>query len=82
MDPGWFQLAFDFLTGLFDRVGLRKNVCKTVGTLYQPCRAAWVRADKAYTRRMAGEVGGVLRSGSGSGSHAQSVGRSWQRGHC
>ena len=25
-DPGWIQLAFDMLTGLFDRVGLRTNV--------------------------------------------------------
>ena len=24
-DPGWLQLAFDLLTGLFDQVGLRKN---------------------------------------------------------
>ena len=29
-DPGWLQSAFDFLTGLFDRVGLRTNIRKTV----------------------------------------------------
>ena len=40
--------------GLFDRVGLRKNVRKTVGMVCQPCRAAGVR-DKAYTRRMTRE---------------------------
>ena len=48
--PGWIQAAFDTLTGLFDRVGLRKNVRKNVGMVCQPCQAAGVRAYKAYTR--------------------------------
>ena len=30
-DPGWLQLAFDKLTGLFDRVGIKKNLRNTVG---------------------------------------------------
>ena len=30
-DPDWLQLEFDMMTGLFDRVGLRKNVRKNVG---------------------------------------------------
>ena len=30
-DPGWIQGAFNTLVGLFDRVGLRPNVGKTVG---------------------------------------------------
>ena len=29
--PCWFQAAFNILVGLFDRVGLRTNVGKTVG---------------------------------------------------
>ena len=30
-DPRWLQGAFSTLVGLFDRVGLRNNVGKTVG---------------------------------------------------
>ena len=40
--------------GLFARVGLQTNVCKTVGIVFWPCRAAEVRTDKAYTRKMTG----------------------------
>ena len=39
-DPGWLQSAFDTLTGIFDRVGLRANVHKTVGMVCRPFRAA------------------------------------------
>ena len=53
--PGWLQSSFDFLTGLFDWVGLRKNVCKTVSMVCMPCRTYGVRADKAYTHRMTRE---------------------------
>ena len=35
-DPEWLQLEFDMLTGIFDRVGLQKNVRKTVGIVYRP----------------------------------------------
>ena len=51
---GWIQTAFDMLTGILDRVGLRKNFRKTVGMVCQPCRADGVWADKAYKRRMMG----------------------------
>ena len=54
-DPGWLQLVFDFLTGLFDRVGLRTNVRKNMEMVCRPCQAAGVRAEKAYSRRMKGE---------------------------
>ena len=54
-DPGWIQLVFDMLTGLFYRLGLRTKVQKTVGMVCQPCRAAGVRADKGYNRRIIGE---------------------------
>ena len=53
-DPGWLQSAFDTLTGIFDRVGLRTNVLKTVGMVCRPCRAAGVRANEAYTQSMKG----------------------------
>ena len=54
-DPVWLQTMFDTLTGIFDRVGLQKNVCKTVGLVCQTCRAVVVRADYAYKHRMMGE---------------------------
>ena len=54
-DLGWLQSEFDLLKGLFDRMGLRTNICKTAGMVFQPCRADRVRADKAYTRRIMGE---------------------------
>ena len=37
-DPGWIQLEFDTLTGIFDRVGLQTNVRNTVGVV---CRSCW-----------------------------------------
>ena len=54
-DPGWHQSAFETLTGIFDRVGLQKNIRKTVGMVCNPCWAAGVRADEDYTQRMTGE---------------------------
>ena len=54
-NPGWLQTAFDTLTGIFDQVGLRKNVRKTVGVVFRPCRAVGVQADEAYKLRMTGE---------------------------
>ena len=53
-DPGWIQLTFDLLAGLLDRMGLRTNICKTVGMVSRPFWAAGVRSDKAYTQRMRG----------------------------
>ena len=58
--PGWIQTVFDTLTGLFDWVGLRTNVRKTVGMVCRPCRVAGVRSDKAYTWWMAG-LGGICQ---------------------
>ena len=46
---GWLQTAFDKLTGIFDRVGLRTNIRKIVGIVCQPCQADRVRVDEAYT---------------------------------
>ena len=38
-DPVWLQGSFDTLTGVFDRLGLQKNVGKTVRMIVHPCRA-------------------------------------------
>ena len=54
-NAGWIHAAFDTLTGLFDRLGLRENINKTVGTVCHPFRAAVAQADEAYTRQMTGE---------------------------
>ena len=35
-DPRWIQGSFNILVGLFDRVGLRKNLSKTVGMVCRP----------------------------------------------
>ena len=42
---GWIQTDFDMLTGLFDWVGLKTNVKKTVGMVCHPFRASGVRED-------------------------------------
>ena len=42
------------LMGIFDRVGMKTNVRKTVGMVCHPCRAVGVQADEAYTRRITG----------------------------
>ena len=38
-DPAWLQGAFSALVAIFDRVGLRKNVNKTVSMVCHPCWA-------------------------------------------
>ena len=52
----WLQGAFITLVGLFDRVGLRTNVRKTVGMVCRPCQAAGTQSEVVYGRRMMGEV--------------------------
>ena len=47
-------MAFDTLAGLLYQVRMRKKFHKIVGMVCKPCRAAGVRADKAYTPRMTG----------------------------
>ena len=59
-DPGWLQGAFNTLVGLFDRVGLRTNVGKTVGMVCHPCKAEGNLTTEAYRRRFAG-VGPTYR---------------------
>ena len=55
-DPQYLQDAFSTLVGLFDRVGLRTNLRKTVGMVCRPCQAAGTQSEVAYGRRMMGEV--------------------------
>ena len=54
-DPAWLQGAFNALGGLFDRVGLKTNVGKTVGRVCHPCQAAGIITKAVYGRRIMGE---------------------------
>ena len=54
-NPRWLQWDFDALVSLFERVGLRKNVGKTVSMVCQPCQAAGTQSEAAYGRKMMGE---------------------------
>ena len=55
-DPIWIQGAFNVLVGLFDRVGLQKNVGKTVSMVCHPCQATSGKITKAaYGNRLTGE---------------------------
>ena len=54
-DLCWIQWAFDTLVSLFERVGLRRNVGKTVSIIYLPCQAERTKSEAAYGRRMTGE---------------------------
>ena len=47
--------TFDSLTGLFDRVGLQKNVRKMVRMLFCLCHAVGTQFEAAYERQMTGE---------------------------
>ena len=48
-DPGWIQLKFDMLTGLFEQVGIQTNFWKTVGMVCRPCQTSRVRTYESYT---------------------------------
>ena len=48
------QRVFNVLTELFDRVGLRTNVGKTVSMACQPCCAIGGHSSEAYGLRMTG----------------------------
>ena len=55
-DPAWLQGTFNALVGLFGRVGLQKNVGKTVSMVCHPCQVgAGNRKVEAYGRRITGE---------------------------
>ena len=54
-DPCWLQWDFDTLVLLFERVGLRTNVWKTVSMVCRPCQASVTQSVAAYGRKMTGE---------------------------
>ena len=54
-NPRWIQWAFNSLVSLFERVGLRTNVGKTVSMVCRPCQAAGTQLVAAYERKMTGE---------------------------
>ena len=54
-DPACIHGTFNALVGLFDRVGLQKNVGKTVGMVCHPCQVAGKMTQAAYGRRLTGE---------------------------
>ena len=54
-DPCWIHGEFNTLAGLFDRVGMRTNVGKTVSMVYRPCQASGKQLEAAYGRRVIGE---------------------------
>ena len=48
------QWEFNMLTNLFDRVGLRMDVRKTVSVVCQPCQSVGGNPAEAYKRRIIG----------------------------
>ena len=54
-DPAWLQGAFSALVAIFNRVGLRTNVGKTVSMACHPCQAGFGNLTTAgYSRRLTG----------------------------
>ena len=54
-DPAWLQGTFSALIAIFNRVGLRTNVGKTVSMACHPCRAgARNRTEAGYSLRLTG----------------------------
>ena len=54
-DPCWLKWAFNALVGLFECVGLRTNVGKTISMTCRPCPEAGNQSEEAYGRKMTGE---------------------------
>ena len=50
----WLQGAFSTLVGLFDRVGLKTNIGKTVGMVCHLCQASGRNLEAVYKRWMTG----------------------------
>ena len=53
--PRRIQWAFNALVSLFEQMGLRTNVRKTVSMVFQPNQAAGTQSEAAYGRKMTGE---------------------------
>ena len=54
-NPRWLQWEFNALVSLFERVGLRTNLGKTVSMVCRLCEAAGTQSEAAYRKKMAGE---------------------------
>ena len=54
LDPRWLQGGFRTLVGLFERVGMKINVGKTVGMVFRPFQLEGTQLEAAYRRRMKG----------------------------
>ena len=54
-DLRWLYWDFINLVGLFNWVGLRKNVRKTVVMVCRPCQAAFIQSEALYKKRMTSE---------------------------
>ena len=51
-NPVWLQQAFGILIGLFEWLGLRTNVAKTVGIVCRPGTIYGIKSASAYGGRM------------------------------
>ena len=54
-NPVWLHWEFDVLIGIFERVGIRTNVAKTVEMVCQPGPISGQHSSAAYEWRMTGE---------------------------
>ena len=54
-DPVCMQEAFNTLTGMFGRLGIKTNFEKTVRIIFRPLRAAGTHSETAYEQCMTGE---------------------------
>ena len=61
-DPAELQIAFDVLTGPFDRVGLRTNTSKTEAVVFLPGKLQTPLTAESYEARMDQEYR-ALKSG-------------------
>ena len=48
------QGAFSTLVGLFNRLGLKMNIGKTIGMVFRPCQTVGTQSEVAYDRQMTG----------------------------
>ena len=55
IDPEWLQGVFDTLIGMFDRVGLHKNIGRAVGMVFRPFQAVDTHSEAVYKQRMTGD---------------------------
>ena len=52
----WLHWKFDILLGIFEKVGMKKNMKNMVNTVCRPCHITDRNSDTAHTQQMTGEV--------------------------